>query len=378
LLDCRRGAYHTVASKHHKGDTVSLLADHAYKVFLTNAELTEEVSKNIARLFNETGLCQISFDGLEGNFSTGLGTYGEVMMPYVWYENLNDSVRNNIIVHASRTTHFFWHIYTRMNWGEPWYADFRSSQTEYRMKNQKYFQRNYMPAMLGWFNMRDGMSMEDLEWMLARSAAFNAGYAFVVSLKGLRKHGQSDKLLEKMKQWERARLSGAFPDSIRKEMEDVANEYHLEAVSDTSWDLYRVKVYVAQHTSLTRQPGEPVYTSKEIDNPYHEQQPVITVRVMKDTRCENVTLEFDDYRTIIFPFKLFKGQVVRYEGGETATVYDKNMKEVGKVKVKGEKIILEHGYHTVNVDAELTGGDETAIKVELKYLSDPVLITSKR
>ena len=115
--------------------------------------LTAEMSNTLAEFYNQTGLRQISFDGLEGNRSTGLGTYGESLMPYTWYNALAPELKDHLIIDASRTTHFFWRIYSRMNWGEPWYAGFRESQTQYRFNNQAYFQRNFMPGMLGWFKM---------------------------------------------------------------------------------------------------------------------------------------------------------------------------------------------------------------------------------
>jgi hypothetical protein len=73
LLGCRRGVYQTQAAAHSKGAPTAKLMDHAYKVFLTNAELSQEVARRLADLFNQTGLMQISFDGLEGNWSTGMG-----------------------------------------------------------------------------------------------------------------------------------------------------------------------------------------------------------------------------------------------------------------------------------------------------------------
>jgi len=136
LLDCQRGAFGTSPAAHKKGDAISKLADHAYKVFLTDAELTVEMSKNIARLFNETGLRQISFDGLEGCWSTGMGQYARTLFVKKWYDHLTDDLRGTVITDASNPGHYFWHIYTRMNWGEPWYAGFRESQTQYRLKNQ--------------------------------------------------------------------------------------------------------------------------------------------------------------------------------------------------------------------------------------------------
>ena len=66
LLGAERGAFETHAGSHAAGEEVALLADHAYNVFLTSAELGEEMARNLADLYNETGLRQISFDGVEG------------------------------------------------------------------------------------------------------------------------------------------------------------------------------------------------------------------------------------------------------------------------------------------------------------------------
>ncbi|MBM3436889.1 MAG: hypothetical protein FJY07_11805, partial [Bacteroidetes bacterium] len=84
LLDCQRGAFGTKRSSHKQGTKIGLLADHGYKVFLSDAGLTQEIGENIADLFNKTGLRQISFDGLEGNRSTGMGNYGEILMTSSW------------------------------------------------------------------------------------------------------------------------------------------------------------------------------------------------------------------------------------------------------------------------------------------------------
>ena len=222
LLDCQRGAFNTVAANHKAKSKISKLLDHPYKVFLTNAELTIEVAKNIAKLYNETGLRQISFDGLEGNRSTGLGAYGESLMPYTWYNALSPDMQKDLIIDASRTTHFFWHLYSRMNWGEPWRGDFRESQTEYRLKNQAYFKRNFMPGMLGWFKMTSETSVEDIEWLLARAAGFDAGFAFVTSFTVLKQNGNSDEILKLINEWEKLRLAGSFTDKQKELLKEKA------------------------------------------------------------------------------------------------------------------------------------------------------------
>jgi hypothetical protein len=110
-----------------------------------------------------------------------MGNYGEILFTTAWYDRISPEIRSHFIADASRTSHYFWHIYSRMNWGEPWYASFRESQTEYRLKNQAYFRRNLMPGMLGWFQMRPETTLDDVEWMLALASALDAGFGFVTS-----------------------------------------------------------------------------------------------------------------------------------------------------------------------------------------------------
>ena len=50
------------------------------------------MATTVADLYNRTGLRQISFDGLEGNRSTGMGNYGEILFTTTWYDALDDNI----------------------------------------------------------------------------------------------------------------------------------------------------------------------------------------------------------------------------------------------------------------------------------------------
>jgi hypothetical protein len=63
---------------------------------------------------------------------------------------------------------------------------FRESQLQLRLKNQQFYRRNLMPSMLGWFSLKAETSIEDIEWMLARGAGFDAGFGLSPALKQLR------------------------------------------------------------------------------------------------------------------------------------------------------------------------------------------------
>ena len=250
---------------------ISKLIDHAYKVFLGNAELNREIAENIADLFNATGLRQISFDGVEGNRSTGMGHYAEILFTKAWYDQLDPEIKKHYIADASRTTHYFWHIYTRMNWGEPWYAGFRESQTEYRLHNQKYFKRNLMPGMLGWFLMTPETSVEDIEWLLAKSAAFDAGYGFVLRSGVIESNGNSDKIMQLIGDWERLRMANAFSAEQKQRMEDINNEFSLEKTGDGQWNLLQIYSSKFNHENKVRQPGEPLYSTFNFEHKGQDQ-----------------------------------------------------------------------------------------------------------
>ncbi len=250
LLGCQRGAWGTRATAHQRGEAVGKLMDHSYKVLLTDADLSQEMARNLARLFNHTGVRQLSMDGLEGNWSTGHGQYGRVLFAAAWYNALAPEMRGGVRNDASNPAHFNWHINTYYNWGEPWYAGFRESQTLYRFKNQLFFERNLLPRMLGWFSLRPDTTLADAEWLLARAAGYDAGFALATSLQSTAQLTAADAdpqskntaaILEAVKQWETARLAGAFPSKVKALLRDNQREFHLEPAGAGQWDLHPIE-----------------------------------------------------------------------------------------------------------------------------------------
>ena len=374
LIDCQRGAFGTTASRHNKGDNISKLADHGYKVFLTNPELSIEMSKNIAELFNTTGLSQISFDGLEGNRSTGLGNYGEILFTQTWYNNLNKEIRQHYIADASRTSHYFWHVYTRMNWGEPWYAGFRESQTEYRLKNQEYFQRNLMPGMLGWFKMTPETSIEDIEWMLVRSAAFNAGYGFVTNYEALEENKHSEKILKLLGEWEKARLSGAFSSEQKQRMENINTEFHLEPTDQNEWNLYQVHSFKFNHNKKVRQPGEPIYSTFSFENPAKSQSLNFILKAVNGD-VKDIKIEIDNYKEISLPVILKAGETIKYTGGKLAVKYSKNWEIIKEFNIDPSELIVATGEHKLTFNCCFTGEKESLVKMEVRITGPAEKIT---
>lgn len=371
LTGCVRGAFNTKASAHKKGEVIGKLMDHGYKVFLSNAILSEEISKNIARLFNETGLMQISFDGLEGVWSTGMGQYARILFTKTWYDNLKPELKGKVINDASNPAHFNWHINSRYNWGEPWYAGFRESQTNYRLMNQDFYRRNFLPSMLGWFSMSGETSVEDTEWLLARAAGFDAGFAFNLSYRNIEKNGQSEAIFKAMNTWETARMAGAFTSEQKLRMEDINNEYHLESDGPGKWVLYPYQVKRYVHEQKIRQPGEPVFSTFEFDNPYAGQPisfilTLLPVDKTDGSAVERISFEINNHNKIEIPVDMESFQNLKLDETGKLQLFDRNWRLVKVIEMNETIPNLVQGKNKIIFDAVFNGEGPSNVKIEMK------------
>jgi hypothetical protein len=372
LTGCQRGAWGTTATTHDRSDKIAKLMDHGYRVFLSNTELSLEIAHNIADLFNQTNLAQISFDGLEGNWSTGMGQYGRTLFTKAWYDRLKPALRGTVINDASNPGHFNWHMYTRMNWGEPWYAGFRESQTLYRLKNQAYYSRNLMPRMLGWFQMNAQTSVEDAEWLLARAAGFDAGFALATSPKTVQQNGLGSLVIGKIQQWETARMQGAFPESLKPDLQQIKNEFQLEATEEGNWELYPVYSFKQTHQH-NEQPGMIAFSEYEFVNPHPEQALQFIIQSTGKSQAIDVTLEINSSTTLDLRSSLKPGEIIKYDGGADIVTYDASWHVLDKTPINSQIMKIDQGPQSINLGYRFEG-NEPALKLELRTIGNPTLL----
>ena len=229
-----------------------------------------------------------------------------------------------------------------MNWGEPWYAGFRESQTLYRFKNQLYFERNLMPHMLGWFALRPDTSIEDAEWLLARAAGFDAGFALAASLASTaqlagrprsadaaKQFGATPAILEAIKQWETARMAGAFPPEVKAALRDNAREFHLEPAGPGRWELFEVHS-AAVHARRRQDRGDLLpFTNTNAEQPLQW-----IVRSTAKQPVTGITIEINGKPAVELKDRaLPPGGSLRYRGGAEAVICDATWKELARVPV---------------------------------------------
>ncbi len=383
LLDCQRGSFGTTASSHFANDSIGKLIDHPYQVFLGNHELDQEMAKTIARLFNETGLMQISFDGLEGCWSEGMGDYGKQLFTKTWFDNLKPELKGKVINDASNPGHYFWHIYTRMNWGEPWYAGFRESQLQLRLKNQQFYRRNLMPSMLGWFSLRAETTPEDIEWMLALGAGYDAGFGLSTSLETLRKHGKKNEMLALINLWEKARMDGVFSEEHKSRLRGLKNEFHLEKTDANSYTLTPVYNAYFKHTQQLKQPGEPVYSSFKFENPATEQPAsfIIAMQPGKETdpdvTFDQISIAINQQDALLLSISLGRNQIIHCDG-KTVKLYNKQWQLQKTMELNRPIPLLKSGSNSIVFDGRYSGENGADIKLELRAMGKPELIEAKQ
>lgn len=370
LIDCQRGQYGTIPGSHKSGDIIDKLTNDSYSGFYPDLKLQDIYAKRLAEVCNETGIDLMDFDGFGGESPTGHGTYGAARFIDTWYKNI-DRYR---LTCGAGTFHYYWHIYAFMNWGEPWYNALRESQVNYRIENQRYFDRNLMPGMLGWFTLNPEFRPEEVEWIQARSAGYNAGYLLRVD-ETIEKNGYKDQLFEAIREWQKARKSNAFTPEQRERMKDPQNEFHLEKHLNDGWDLYPVKLIRGfEHKFREVQTGEPVSTKFNINNPYDEQPLQFYIKVLAvdedlTKSVSHVQFRINNYQTMELNSALKAGDCVCCDG---LKVYlcDKTWNKL-RVICDDKIPMVGNGESEIVVTSEFTGVSSPRLSIEFKAVGQP-------
>lgn len=366
ISDCQRGAFGTSAAMHKAGDIAGKLFDHSYEVFFPDINMQRETAKNIASLMNETGVDHMDFDGIEGGLASGQGIYGIELFA----KDVFDNVKHDFICGTSRSTTFFWHMCSYYNWGEPWYGGFSESMQQYRIDNQGLFERNYMPHMLGWYLLAENTTMSEMEWMLARSAGYGAGFAMVIKPASIKKNPAALNLLDAIREWETARNGHAFTKEQQERLKNPKNDFHLEKAGEGKWSLSQYAaspVFVRE--KFIRQPGEPTHTTWNYNQQWKEQPLQFRMNVSgKEGTVNNIKMQIDNYAEIKLPITLQAGESIVCDGTATIYIYNKKGSLKDKLKIAALPPVVSSGVHTIIIDCSFDGEEPPKVEVQFKGL----------
>jgi len=370
LLDCQRGVFGTKASDHSKGEKAGMLFDYPYNTLFPDFELQQEIAGNLGRFFNQTGVSQMDFDGHEGCLSSGEGDYGI----QIFADKVIRDTKHTLVNGTSRSSHYYWHLCHYWNWGEPWYGGFRESQGDFRLENQPFLERNYMPNMLGWFLLSSTTTAEDIEWMMARAAGYNAGFALVARYKNLQKNPNTSQLLALVKLWQEAYRSKIFSADQIVRLKNPENDFHLER-NQQGWKLYPFKKYKFEHEKKVLQPGEPTFSQWEFVNNDVEQPLNFTLTFMgKEGSISNPWIEIDGYFKLELPGEYEAGNSVVCDGTQIK-LYNKKGGFVRDIALKQAIPSLKTGKHVLKFDCEFPEEKELSNRFIVKMLGNAETIS---
>lgn len=373
LIDCTRGQFGTKPAAHKAGERIDKLVNDDYSGFFPDIKLQDKYADRLAEVCKETGISLMDFDGYAGGSPSGHGCFGAGRFVDRWHKNLD----KHYMTCGAGTFHYYWHIYTFMNWGEPWYDNLRESQVNYRMENQRYFERNLMPGMLGWFKLESTYRPDDIEWIQARSAAFDAGYLLRVD-ESIEQSGFKSRLFEAIREWQKVRNLHLLTATQRERMKNPKNEFHLEKVSDKEWNLYDVILRGDNvHQFRLVQAGEPLLGKFVFDNPYGKQPVQFYANVLPgedaNGKLTHFRLTVEGNAPIEVPVELKAGNKL-YSDGKNVYVCDSFWNVLSQHPLSNA-IEWGKGENKVMVQCDFSSPKAPSIKLDFKALGNKERIT---
>jgi hypothetical protein len=216
-------------------------------------------------------------------------------------------------------------------------------------------------------------TLPEMEWMLARAAGWNAGFAMVIRTKAIGSNPSGVVLLDAIHEWETARLSGAFNDSQKERLKDSGNEFHLDKIKDREWNLYQFETSLPfVHEKIEKQPGEPTSSTFEFDINSFPQKLRFSIEIKGNSgTASNFTIQIDHYTDLFIPTELKAGETLICDGSGIIRIYDEKGKLKSSLGFTNKIPTLDSGRHQLTLDAVFTDDEPLKAKITVKWMKNP-------
>lgn len=258
---CIRGYAGTQPSWHRAGTRIQHLAERA-GLYVANlrTSLKDQLADRVASLINQCGFDMIYMDGDENTAANGPGWYWISQEPLAIWKR----VRRPLLMLGSGATQWTWHLFAHGT-----ADDFASVQPKLYLDTYKIpvrsraFRNTLMPADLGWWAIlasapsHRATTPDQAELYAARMLALDAPIGLETTSQRLRQNGRSLEMLRLLGRYERLRLSGEVPASVRAQLR--SGEWHMVVHGN------RVTLYPTHYVSRTLAAGAGPHTLKVLD-----------------------------------------------------------------------------------------------------------------
>ncbi|NQU43412.1 hypothetical protein HQ520_09000, partial [bacterium] len=308
FIGCKRGAHGTRPGSHDGGTTVSHLGER-FGHYLPDpkSELWEKTIRFFADLYNECGFDMLYFDGLEALNALGGNRLEDdrIVCDYAW--QVVERLPRSTATEGSTYVHALWPMRTRLGaWDYPHYGIKR--WIDYHCeKNRDQRARELLPTQLGWWNLLtatpdyEAATPDQVEYMCCKALGNDMAFSIqgvqvadrpageelaeiggdIVTEEGYAvTSGERQEMLALIGRYERLRLAGVVPESVKTRLREPGREFRLSQRSKDECLLTPTVFLSHRIESFTTEGQTEHNTTWTIDNPYGQQPLQLQIKAL--------------------------------------------------------------------------------------------------
>ncbi len=356
---CTRGAFGTKPAPHGKNAVVYKLWDTPERTLLPDLELQDQMAQSVAKECARTDYDLLIFNDLKSyayneDGDLAIGHFLDTMRKY----------NPDKVLQADLLTPISARYLSRINENQLWKETMRTGIVETLTERHEFYNSHLMPWMLGNFqihiadNKKKATTLEELEWLLSKTAAFDAGFGLIFSAETMRKHGLTDGIMNCINHWETLRLNNAFSEAQKEEFKDPYGNWHIEK-SDSVYLLY------PQHISRR-------YFCNFKDDNWEWNSPYsgrYALRIAVEGKgCVSELELCTENGILLFPCTLKTGQYLIYDFDGSAHITDLNYNTLKEVFPKGVSCLPE-GSSAVSFHCQVNAEDKKTPEVTVRFMT---------
>lgn len=360
IYHCTRGAYGTRRSAHAKNTPVYKLWDTPERTLLPDFVLQNQMAQAEAKRLAKTDFPLLIFNDMR---SYTYNDQGELSIAH--FLDTMHKYNPDKLLQADLYTPSSWSYLSRVNENQIWKESMRTKIVETLTEKQDYYRKNRMAWMIGTFQIhlsdknKRATTMDELEWLLSKAAAFEAGFGLDVRVETLRQHGLTDEMLNTINNWETLRLANVFSEEQKEQFKDPYGNWHIEKDSDTSFLLYPQHISRRYYCYLNDDHWE-------WNSPYPGR---FALQIVVEGKGSISELSFRTPNGILYlPCTIKAGQCLMYDYDGKACVTDMNYNVLEEVVPRGVSV-LDEGTSEVSFQCEVKTEDKKKPEVRVRFLT---------
>lgn len=292
LHHCKRGVFGTKASAHHRKTPTYKVSDSPERYVYPDGALRDSVRHQLSKRINDVGIRFVEYSIAPGH---------------------------EMISEAQRVQNV-----------ERWSALKAMGEDK--------------PLMLGWFRVhvadrhQHSTTIEDVEWLLAKSVAFDAGYGLVLGKVVMSKYGQVETILAQTRFWNELRSSGLVDETLSEALKDPYQDWHLDRDSLGRFMLY--KQQVSRRFRCAFSPSDTELLTTEPWEWKNDEESEYALRLQVEGKASITDPDICVAGThLLFPCTLKPNQFLVYDFDSRAYITDQDFNVIEEVNPVGQAVL---------------------------------------